>query len=145
MIGLILGAVIISAPGGVRAVSASPCDVIDVNLSLGMSALLQFDTDPTLTFHADEDHFLVRSSDSAKRTIAVIPHIKENELRQITHGDSGDSRLPSASELDRTFRTNLFVFFKGGSRLIFRLRFVEKDRADYVVRVRQSVKKGCEG
>lgn len=140
MIPIIISLVLVMAPGGVRIVNASPCDVIDVNLSLGMSALLQFDTDPTLTFHADEDHFLVRSSDSAKRTIAIIPHVKETELRQIS-----ESRIPSASELDRTFRTNLFVFFKSGSRLIFRLRFVEKDRADYVLRIRQIVKRGCEG
>ena len=68
MIAAILTALLVTNPGGVRVINASPCDVVDVNLSLGMSALLQFDTDPTLTFHADEDHFLVRSSESAKRT-----------------------------------------------------------------------------
>jgi len=142
MIVLLFAVQLVTAPGGVRIVNASPCDVTDVNLSLGMSALLQFDTDPTLTFHADEEHFLVKSSESAKRTIAIIPHIKESELRQIS---SSESRLPTAGELDRALRTNLFVFFKSGSRLIFRLRFVEKDRADYVLRIRQVVKKGCEG
>jgi len=135
--------------GGVRKVDATPCDVVDVNLSLGMSVLLQFDSDPSLTFHADEEHFLVRTTDSAKRTIAIIPHVKEEELRKLFRSEGGEFLLPSqnqvAAVLDKSLRTNLFVFFKNSTRLMFRLRFVEKDRADYVVRVRQTYKKGCEG
>jgi hypothetical protein len=48
-----------------------------------------------------------------------------------------------AEALDRVYRTNLFVFFKGSTRLMFRLRFVEKNQADYVLRVKQIFQKGC--
>ncbi len=130
---------------GVRVVKATSCDIIDVHVSLGMSVLLQFDSTPSLTFHADEEHFLVRSSDSAKRTLAIIPHVKEEELRRLTRQDEA---LPSGASLskllDRIFRTNLFVFFKNSSRLLFRFKFVEKERADYVLRIKQIYRKGCE-
>ena len=150
MIHLITALFLVSAnTPGVRVVDTSPCDVVDIYLSLGMSVLLQFDSDPTLTFHADEEHFIVRSSESAKRTIAIIPHVKEEEIRKLFRSENEEFHLPStalvASTLDKTLRTNLFVFFKNSTRFIFRLRFVEKEKADYVVRIRQTFKKGCEG
>lgn len=133
----------LGAPDGVRHIKATPCDVVDIRLSLGMSTLLQFDLAPSLSFHADEKHFDIRSTDSAKRVLAIIPKISSGELEKILGSHETASPGFIAKRLDEYFRTNLFVFFKDSSRLIFRLRFTSKDKADYVVHIQQIFKEGC--
>ncbi len=112
---------------------------------MGMSTLLQFDDEPQLTFHADDQRFLIKSHESAKRTLIIMPRIKETDFRQLFSSET--NAYPSgkviADALDRNFRTNLFVFFRGNRRLMFRLRFVEKAEADYVLRVKEIFAKGC--
>lgn len=147
MISLILLAVVSASSGdGVRRVEATPCEVVDIRLSLGMSTILQFDTPPQLSFHADEERFDIKATDSANRVLAIIPKISGSEIERILSSDpSPQAASPRnvARLLDEYFRTNLFVFFKDSTRLIFRLRFTTKDQADYVVHVRQMFKEGC--
>jgi len=131
---------------GVRTIQASPCDIVDVKLSVGQSTLLQFDEEPTLTFHADDQHFLLKNHESAKRSLAIIPVIRDQDIQRI-FGDTSSQRVPVgkafSESLDRHYRTNLFVFLKSSSRLMFRLRLVEKSESDFVVRIKQVYRKGC--
>ncbi len=142
---LFLYLVITALPSGVRTVEATPCEVVDVKLSVGMSTLLQFDSEPSLTFHADDQHFILKADPSAKRSIAIIPNIKEQEVRRLftSENEKWPSSRSIAEALDRAYRTNLFVFFKSSTRLMFRLRFVDKAEADYVLRVKEVYRKGC--
>lgn len=143
---MLFGLIMVAGQDGVRHVKATPCDVVDVHLSLGMSTLLQFDLPPTLSFHADEERFDIKTTDSAKRVIAIIPKISSKELESILVTDISQSSVTPktiARKLDEYFRTNLFVFFKDSTRLIFRLRFETKEKADYVVHVQQIFKEGC--
>lgn len=138
-------ALIINLPSGVRAIEATSCEIVDVRLSPGMSTILQFDEEPNLTFHADDQHFIVKTDPAAKRSLAIIPNVKEQEVRRLFHAESEawPSSRAIAEALDRAYRTNLFVFFKSQNRLLFRLRFVDKSEADYVLRIRQVYRKGC--
>ncbi len=133
-------------PSGVRTIQANPCDIVDVKLSVGQSTLLQFDEEPTLTFHADDTHFLLKNHDAAKRTLAIIPVIRDQDIQKV-FGEIGPPRVPVgkafSDALDRHYRTNLFVFLKSSSRLMFRLRLVEKSASDYVLRIKQVYRKGC--
>lgn len=135
----------LAMPSGVRAIEASSCDIVDVRLSPGMSTILQFDEEPNLTFHADDQHFIVKTDPAAKRSLAIIPNIKEAEVKRLFPSDSEGwpSSRAIAEALDKAYRTNLFVFFKSQNRLLFRLRFVDKSEADYVLRIRQIYRKGC--
>ena len=136
---------ILNLPNGVRTIEATSCEIIDVRLSPGMSTLLQFDEEPNLTFHADDQHFLVKADATAKRSLAIIPNIKEQEVKRLFNLDSETwpSSRAIAEALDRAYRTNLFVFFKSQNRLLFRLRFVDKAEADYVLKIKQTYRKGC--
>jgi hypothetical protein len=136
---------IMSLPSGVRTIEATSCEIIDVRLSPGMSTILQFDEEPNLTFHADDQHFIVKADPTAKRSLAIIPNIKEQEVRRLFNSDSDSwpSSKAIAEALDKAYQTNLFVFFKSQNRLLFRLRFVDKSAADYVLRIRQIYRKGC--
>jgi len=142
---LVALALIINLPSGVRAIEATSCEIVDVRLSPGMSTILQFDEEPNLTFHADDQHFIIKTDPAAKRSLAIIPNIKEQEVRRLfqTESESWPSSRAIAEALDRAYRTNLFVFFKSQNRLLFRLRFVDKSEADYVLRIRQVYRKGC--
>src|SRR4051812_24234150 len=68
---------------GVREVSASSCDVIRLNVALGMTSQLVFDEVPTLTLHADEEHFKVKTTPDAKRSIAIIPFVDGATLSRL--------------------------------------------------------------
>ncbi len=141
---LLFIAIISTHPTGVRTVKATPCDVIDVRLAIGMSTILQFDEEPSLTFHADDQHFLLKNHENAKRSIAIIPSMKESDVRPLFQNrETAPGGAVLADALDRAYRTNLFVFFKSSTRLMFRLRFVEKSAADYVLKVNQVYAKGC--
>lgn len=132
---------------GVREVKATGCDIIRVNVSLGMTTVLDLADvgEPSLTLHADEEHFILRTHENAKRSIAILPQVSEADLRRIFHHQDGVSRSESelAQGLDRSFRTNLFVFFKTNQRLMFQLRFVPKAQADYVLRIKPEFRKEC--
>jgi len=131
---------------GVREVRATSCDIVRINLALGMTTQLMFETAPTMTLHADEEHFKIRSSADAKRSIAIVPFVDQATIAQLTGQHvNGLSLSPAlfAKKLDEALRTNLFVFFKNGSQFMFEMRFVEKSKADYIVSVRQSFTKDC--
>jgi len=146
MLAAILYMLIAAHPNGVRNVEATSCDVIRINVSLGMTTVLDLTQvgEPTVTLHTDEERFILRTHENAKRSIAILPQVSEQEVRMLSRNSNQVlSGRALANTLDRTFRTNLFVFFKSNARLIFQLRFVEKTRADYVVRIKQSYKKEC--
>lgn len=136
-----------AADGGVREVKATGCDIVRVNVSLGMTTVLDLADvgEPTLTLHADEEHFILKTHENAKRSIAILPQVTEQDLRRIFSHQDGYSKSEGelAQGLDRAFRTNLFVFFKTNQRLMFQLRFVPKVQADYVLRIRPEFKGGC--
>lgn len=145
MISMILALNLLMKPEiGVRKVSATPCEVVDVRVALGQSTLLEFEMPPQMSFHADKEHFEIQSTDSANRVLAIIPKVSSSEIQNlIAGGASASTPRALAKLLDEYFKTNLFVFFKNSSRLIFRLRFSTKDEADYVVSVKQIFKEGC--
>lgn len=131
---------------GVREVKATGCDIVRVNVSLGMTTVLDLADvgEPTLTLHADEEHFILKTHENAKRSIAILPQVTEQDLRKIFSQENYSKAEPQLSQgLDKVFRTNLFVFFKNNQRLMFQLRFVPKANADYVLRIRPEFKGGC--
>lgn len=138
---LILG----DLPEGVRDVTATSCQVVRVNLALRMTTQIVFEQPPSLTLHADEQHFKIRTNEEAKRSIAIIPHIESSTIEQVTSGSQAQnlSQKELAKRLDEALRTNLFVFFNRSNQLMFELRFVEKDKADYIVNVKQDFNQEC--
>jgi len=138
-----LFSLLIAAPG-VREVEATSCDVIRVNLGLGMTTQIVLEQEPEVTLFADKKHFKVNTNSSAPRSLAIIPFISSNEV-DVFRNEAG--RLPEekslAAALDKSFKTNLFVFFKNNNQLMFELRFVEKSRADYILKVKQIFKESC--
>lgn len=136
-----------SAGAGVREIKATGCDIVRVNVSLGMTTVLDLADlgEPTLTLHADEQHFILKTHENAKRSIAILPQVSEADLREIfsQHGGRPTSETELAKGLDKAFRTNLFVFFKNNQRMMFQLRFVPKASADYVLRVKPQFKGDC--
>lgn len=128
---------------GVRFVDVSSCDVARVNLSVGMSTQIIFEEVPTVTYNGDEQNFKVRSTEDVPRSIVITPTITSESLAQSmsTHGVRSEQEM--MSRLDRTYSTNLFVFFKNANQLLFQLHFVDKQKADNIVRVHQVFKKDC--
>ncbi|MDB5038596.1 MAG: hypothetical protein JWQ35_2124 [Bacteriovoracaceae bacterium] len=140
---------LISLPRGVREVTATSCEVIRLNVALGMTSQLIFDEPPTLTLHADEEHFKVKTTPEAKRSIAIIPFVDSATLAQLFQSRREENVIiPSprvlAERLDAAYHTNLFVFFKNSNQLMFELRFVEKPKVDFILNVRQAFRKDCQ-
>lgn len=129
---------------GVRTVSASSCEVTKINLGLGLTTQIVFEQEPKLTLYADKKHFKITSNDLAPRSLAIIPFFEANELNPF-RDTSGALLAPDklANALNRSFKTNLFVFFKNNNQLMFELKFSEKEKADYVVKVKQTFGKDC--
>ena len=129
----------------VRNVSSSSCQVILVNLALGMTTQIILDQEPKVTLYADKKHFRIITNASSQRSLAVIPVIETTDL-DVFRDAKGDLPAPGvlASALDRNFKTNLFVFFDHNNQLMFDLRFVEKQRADYILKVTQLFNGECE-
>ncbi len=129
---------------GVREVSASSCEVIRLNLGLGMTTQVVFEQEPKVTLYADHRHFRINTNSLSPRSLAIIPFVEGSELNAFR---DAQGRLPGpkalAEALDKSFKTNLFVFFEGQNQLMFQLRFVEKSRADYIVRVKQIFNQDC--
>jgi hypothetical protein len=133
---------------GVRDVSATSCDIIPIRVALGITTQLVFEQPPTLMLYADEEHFKVKTSPEAKRSIAIMPFVDSATLGRILENPNGHEVFISsgkilAQKLDRLFTTNLFVFFKNSNQLMFQLRFVDKPGADYMVNVKQIFKGSC--
>ena len=138
----LLGVVV--AEPGVREVTSTPCEVNRVNLGLGMTTQIVFEQEPKVTLYADKKHFKVNTDSLTPRSLAIIPYVDSSELEAFR---DSTGRLPNskalASALDKSFKTNLFVFFKNNNQLMFELRFVEKSKADYVVKVLQTFTEDC--
>src|SRR5690554_6716780 len=109
---------VLALPVGVREVEATSCEVIRVNLAMGMTTQIVFEQSPTLTLHADEQHFKIRTNEDAERSIAIIPQVENSTISRLFPQGQEDAgpAIPSqqalAGRLDETLRTNLFVFFK---------------------------------
>ena len=133
------------AASRVRTVSSSSCQVIPVNLSLDMTTQIVLEQEPKVTLYADKKHFKVITNASSPRSLAIIPVVESTEL-DLFHNPKGGLPAPAAlaSALDRSFKTNLFVFFDNNNQLMFELRFVEKEKADYILKVTQVFGGGCE-
>jgi hypothetical protein len=129
---------------GVRKVSSSSCQVIRVNLGLGMTTQIVLDQEPKVTLYADQKHFKVNTTALSPRSIAIIPFIDTSEIN-IFKDSRGKFPPPKilAEALDKSFKTNLFVFFENNNQLMFDLRFVEKTKADYLLKVKQTFQKDC--
>ncbi|PIT99303.1 MAG: hypothetical protein COT74_09875 [Bdellovibrionales bacterium CG10_big_fil_rev_8_21_14_0_10_45_34] len=122
-----------------RIVSETSCKPIKVNLALGMTTQLVFDQTPKLTLYADKIHFKISTNKVSKRSLAIIPDIKMREIESLRSTTKGHF----AQGLDKSFHTNLFVFFEGNAQLMFDLRFVEKEKADYIVKITQVFNEDC--
>lgn len=98
-----------------------------------------------MTLFADKKHFKVITNASSPRSLAIIPVIESTEL-DVFRDPKGNIPAPAAlaSALDRNFKTNLFVFFDNNNQLMFDLQFVEKQKADYILKVSQVFNGGCE-
>jgi hypothetical protein len=132
------------AKSGVRKTTSSSCDIIRVNLGLGMTTQIVLDQEPKVTLYADKTHFKINTTPVSPRSVSIIPFVDPAELNVFrdVHG-----KLPSpknlAMALDKSFKTNLFIFFDNDNQLMFELHFVEKKKADYLLKVRQTFKKDC--
>lgn len=127
-----------------RNVSSSSCNSVAVNVGLDMTTQLVFEQEPKVTLFADKRHFKIVTNALSPRSLAIIPFIEGNEL-DVFRNSSG--HLPSgpalASALDKNFNTNLFVFFDHGNQLTFHLHFVDKSKADNIVKIQQKFDDGC--
>ena len=132
------------AKKGVRVVNQTSCDVIKVNLGLGMTTQLVLEQEPQVTLYADKTHFKVNTNKQSPRSLAIIPFVSSSEI-DVFRDASG--ALPNqrtlAQALNKSFKTNLFVFFENSNQLMFELRFVEKEKADYILKVKQNFTKSC--
>lgn len=142
MISTLLLPFIILNASGVRFVDATSCDKTQIYLAVGMSTQVIFEDAPVVTYNGDEQNFRIRSSEDVPRSIVITPTITPESFAQAVGSQSGRSSQMT-NRLDRTYSTNLFVFFKNSNQLLFQLRFVDKAKADNIIRVRQIFKKDC--
>jgi hypothetical protein len=133
-----------NAKPGIRKISSTSCQVIRVNLGLGMTTQIVLDDEPQVTLYADKKHFKINTNSVSPRSVSVIPFVESSELNVFR---KANGKLPSAkalaASLDNNFKTNLFIFFKNNNQLMFELRFVEKKKADYILKVKQVFNKDC--
>lgn len=135
----------IAAPSGVRRVSSTSCKAVPVRLALGMTTQIVLDQEPKVTLFADQRHFKIVTNPTSPRSLAVIPVVEPQELDAF-RGRDGNLPGPAAlaNALNRSFKTNLFVFFDNNNQLMFDLNFVEKARADYILKVSEIFDGSCE-
>lgn len=130
---------------GIRQVSSTSCEIVPVNLGLGMTTQLVFEQEPKVTLFADKKHFKVVTNSSSPRSLAIIPVIEGNELENFSIGHSLLANSAALVKfLNKSFRTNLFVFFDNNNQLMFELKFTEKPKADYILKVTQKFNGSCE-
>lgn len=132
------------ASSDIREVRETSCNLIRVNLGLGMTTQIILDQSPKVTLYADKKHFQISTNPSSPRSLAIIPFVEPNELDSFR---DSQGKLPSpkdlAEVLDKSFRTNLFVFFENNNQLMFELRFVKKEKADHILKVTQIFNEDC--
>ncbi|MCB0361878.1 MAG: hypothetical protein KDD35_04115 [Bdellovibrionales bacterium] len=127
----------------IREVSATSCEVVQVNLGLGMTTQIVFEQEPKVTLYADKKHFKITTTPLSPRSLAIIPFVESSELDSLQASNKRLSAKMLASELDEALKTNLVVIFENNNQLMFLLRFVEKDKADYLLTVKQVFNKDC--
>lgn len=140
---IFLSASFASAGASLREVTATSCKAVQIDLAVGMTTQIVFEQEPKVTLFADQTHFKIVTNATASRSIAIIPVISSSEIDAIKNGRPNMSNDALASALDASFKTNLFVFFDNNNQLMFELRFVDKKRADYLVKVKQNFSQGC--
>lgn len=134
------------ASGGVamRKVSSTSCQVIPVNLGLGTTTQIVLEQTPKVTLFADKKHFKVVTNSSSSRSLAIIPTIESAELDAFRNSKG---QLPASAELaadlNKSFKTNLFVFFDNNNQMMFELQFVDKKKADYILKVTEVFNGDC--
>jgi hypothetical protein len=131
------------AKKGLREVTGTSCKAIRVNVALDMTTQIVLDEEPKVTLFADKKHFKITTNTISPRSIGIIPYIESSELDQFKDVQARTSPTNLARDLDGSFKTNLFVFFENNNQLMFDLRFVEKKKADYLLKVRQVFNKDC--
>lgn len=130
---------------GVRSVSGTSCDIIPVNLSLGMTTEIVFEQEPKVTLYADKKHFKIVTNATSPRSLAIIPVIEGTELDSLSANRSTTANPEAlAALLNRSFKTNLFVFFDNNNQLMFDLHFTGKPKADYILKVTQTFGGKCD-
>jgi hypothetical protein len=136
-----------AAPAGanaLRKIESTSCRAIPVRVGLDMTTQIVFEQEPKTTLYADRKHFKIVTNSSSNRSLAIIPVVEPSELDAFR---DSKGRLPSpdalASALDRSFKTNLFVFFDHGNQLTFQLHFVDKNKADQILKVKQIFDGDC--
>jgi hypothetical protein len=129
----------------VRRVSSDSCKMIPVKVALGRTTQIVLEQTPKSTLFADKKHFKIVTDPSSPRSLAIIPLIDNNDL-SLFGMTGGSLRSPTAlvSALNKSFKTNLFVFFDQSNQLMFELQFVEKDRADNILKVTQVFNGECD-
>lgn len=133
------------ATPGVRYVTNTSCDTIRLNVAAGITTQIVLEQEPKVTLFADKKHFKINTNAASPRSLAVIPVFESSELEQLQGGRAiPRSQMDLATLLDRNFKTNIFVFFENNNQLMFELRFVPKEKADYVLKVKQSFNGKCE-
>lgn len=128
----------------IREVTSTSCKIIPINLGIGMTTQIVLEQEPKTTLFADKKHFKIVSNATSPRSLAIIPFVEQSELDAFrTPGGALPAPAALASALNGSFKTNLFVFFDNNNQLMFELRFVEKSKADYIVKVTQSFNENC--
>ncbi len=140
----LLGKVTKGHQNAIREVSASSCEIIEVNLALGMTTQIVLEQKPEATLYTNQTRFQISSNDSAPRSLALIPQLSAAEASQF---NGANGKMPGGRQLmdllNKSFATNLFVFFKNNNQLTFHLRFVTKESADYILKVKQTFPRDC--
>lgn len=135
---------IVLSSSGIREVSATSCQPIEVRLGLGTTTQIVLEQEPKVTLFADTKHFKITTNKLAPRSLAIIPSIEPSEL-EIFRDDHGKimTGRKLAEALNKSFKTNLFIFFENNNQLMFELRFVPKQQADYILKIKQIFNEGC--
>lgn len=143
MISLVIGTLFLIEAKGLREVQATSCDVVDVRVSVGQVTQLVFEATPSQTLFAADQIFKITSSPDAPRSVAVIPTISAEAIQDGMNHQGIKSVAEMMRLLDKTYSTNLFVFFKGENQMQFKLRLVPKEQADSILKVTQIFRKNC--
>jgi hypothetical protein len=133
-----------AAANALRKVSASSCQIIPVNLGVGMTTQIVLEQEPKVTLYADKKHFKVITNSSSPRSLAIIPVVESGELDLFRDSKGAlPQQSALAAALDRSLKTNLFVFFDNGNQLTFELHFVDKNKADNILKVNEVFNEDC--
>ncbi len=130
-------------PQGLRQVEASSCDIVAIRVGLGMVTQLVFETIPIQTLTATDTKFSISSNAEAPRSVAIISTISQEAIAEAMRENNISSSRQMIQQLDHTYATNLFVLFKGGNQLQFKLHLVGSTEGDSLVKIKQVFRKDC--